>query len=126
MLAAGIQSPVPLEELENHLREEIEQHIRSGASEQAAFEISAANMGRPGNLDREFKKDKRTSMKKIAIIVLGIIGILVGPAVFLPALAQHNQMGIWNSGIIIPMLIGALITVIGISTTAFGFKKQKA
>ena len=30
MLAAGIKTPVPLEELEIHLREEIEQQMKSG------------------------------------------------------------------------------------------------
>ena len=38
MLAAGIQTPVPLEELEVHLRDEIEQQIKSGSDEQQAFE----------------------------------------------------------------------------------------
>jgi len=37
MLAAGIKSPVPLEELENHLRDEIRQHTKSGMSEVEAF-----------------------------------------------------------------------------------------
>ena len=33
MLAAGIKTPVPLEELEIHLREEIEQQMKSGIGE---------------------------------------------------------------------------------------------
>ena len=37
MLAAGIKTPVPLEELESHLREDVEQQMRSGFSEQEAF-----------------------------------------------------------------------------------------
>ena len=40
MLAAGIKTPVPLEELEIHLREEIEQQMKSGLSAQQAFEIA--------------------------------------------------------------------------------------
>ena len=40
MLAAGIKTPVPLEELEIHLREEIERQMQSGMNEQASF-ISA-------------------------------------------------------------------------------------
>ncbi len=38
MLAAGIKTPAPLEELENHLREDFEQQARSGSSTQQAFE----------------------------------------------------------------------------------------
>jgi hypothetical protein len=30
MLVAGIKTPMPLDELENHLREEIEQQMQSG------------------------------------------------------------------------------------------------
>lgn len=56
MLAAGIKSPVPLEELECHLREEIEREIRSGASPQAAFENSARRIGEPRKIKSEFEK----------------------------------------------------------------------
>jgi len=56
MLAAGIQTPVPLEELEIHLREEIERQIKTGASEQQAFETAAGQMGEPNPLKTEFMK----------------------------------------------------------------------
>ena len=39
MLAAGIKTPVPLEELEIHLREEIERQIKSGLNEQKLLSI---------------------------------------------------------------------------------------
>ncbi|HEY5041998.1 MAG TPA: hypothetical protein VIK53_08340 [Verrucomicrobiae bacterium] len=38
MLAAGIETPVPLDELEIHLREEIERQMKSGSDKQQAFE----------------------------------------------------------------------------------------
>jgi hypothetical protein len=56
MLAAGIKSPVPLEELEIHLREEIEQQSKSGLSEHEAFEISVQQIGQAGMLKTEFAK----------------------------------------------------------------------
>ncbi len=56
MLAAGIQTPVPLEELEIHLREEIEQRMQSGADEQKAFAMASAMIGQPEPLKSEFKK----------------------------------------------------------------------
>ena len=67
MLAAGIKSPVPLEELEIHLREEIERQMKSGSNEQKAFEISVQQIGQPKVLDNEFKKSERTFMKRIGI-----------------------------------------------------------
>jgi hypothetical protein len=56
MLAAGIQAPVPLEELENHLREEIMLEIQSGATEQAAYETAVARIGVANVLKNEFTK----------------------------------------------------------------------
>jgi hypothetical protein len=56
MLAAGIKTPVPLEELESHLRDEIEQQVRSGLSEQAAFETTIRQVGRAEHLKIEFAK----------------------------------------------------------------------
>ena len=45
MLAAGIKTPVPLEELESHLREDIAQQMQSGLSAPQAFEIAANKVG---------------------------------------------------------------------------------
>ena len=56
MLAAGIQTPVPLEELESHLREEIQWRMKSGFSEQRAFEIATKQIGQPAALKDEFQR----------------------------------------------------------------------
>jgi hypothetical protein len=55
MLGAGIKTPVPLEELEIHLREEIEQQM-SGLSEQEIFNSAVQKIGQAGLLKTEFKK----------------------------------------------------------------------
>jgi hypothetical protein len=126
MLAAGIKTPVPLEELENHLREEIERQVKSGLNEQAAFEISILQIGQPKLLDGEFEKSERTFMKRTLIILVGIFAVLFGPAVFLPALALHNHQGMSGSRVIVPMAAGIIITLLGVTTTVYGFKKRKA
>jgi hypothetical protein len=56
MRAAGIKTPVPLEELEIHLREDIAQQMQSGLSAQQAFEIAVKKVGRASELKKEFKK----------------------------------------------------------------------
>ena len=56
MLAAGIKAPVPLEELEIHLREDIAQQKQSGLGAQPAFGIAAGKIGYAPELKREFKK----------------------------------------------------------------------
>jgi hypothetical protein len=55
MLAAGIKTPVPLEELESHLREEIEGQIQSGMDEERAFRMAVKNVGPAEPLKTEFR-----------------------------------------------------------------------
>ena len=83
MLTVGIKTPVPLEELETHLREEIEQQIKSGLSEPEALKIGIQKIGQGPILQDEFKKVrkdgqlKRTGQQIIRSIAL-IIGWLAG------------------------------------------------
>jgi hypothetical protein len=108
MLAAGIQTPVPLEELEIHLREEIERQVQSGLSGQQAFEATVQQIGQPGSLKGEFKKIERTSMKQILKIVAAL---LLGVAIQLPGLFQlrddlvmaDGKLGLWLFGFILQM-----------------------
>jgi hypothetical protein len=75
MLAAGIKTPVPLEELESHLRDEFEERKRSGLAEHAAFEICIRQMGGAGILNAEFAKVKETiheRLKRLFCVLAGI------------------------------------------------------
>jgi hypothetical protein len=56
MLAAGIKTPVPLEELESHLREAIAQHMKSGMNREEAFQSSVKKVGQADVLKTEFEK----------------------------------------------------------------------
>jgi hypothetical protein len=56
MLAAGIKTPMPLEELEGHLREDIERQMASGTDAQTAFALAVQAIGQPGALKSEFLK----------------------------------------------------------------------
>jgi hypothetical protein len=56
MMAAGIKTPVPLEELEIHLRDDVEQQMQSGLNAQQAFENSVQRIGHANDLKGEFKK----------------------------------------------------------------------
>ena len=84
MLAAGIKTPVPLEELENHLRDDVEWQMKSGLTEQKAFEIAVERIGQASSLNREFKKVSRTDKtlqrkwaSRICAAVLGIYSLAV-------------------------------------------------
>jgi leader peptidase (prepilin peptidase)/N-methyltransferase len=75
MLAAGIKTPVPLEELESHLREDVEQQICSGLSVQQAFETAAQRVGPAGMLKGEFKKvenTRRVFQRKLVWVLFGL------------------------------------------------------
>src|SRR5713101_7631934 len=56
MLAAGIKTTLPLKELENHLRDDVEQQMRSGLSAQQAFEAAVQGIGQAALLESEFDK----------------------------------------------------------------------
>jgi hypothetical protein len=94
MLIAGIQTPVPLEELEIHLREDIAQQMQSGLSVQQAFGIGVKKIGQAPELKSEFKKiGAPMGMEKI-IKLAGIICVAVAlfcPLfIFLPCLQDHE------------------------------------
>ncbi len=75
MLAAGIKTPVPLEELESHLREEIREHIRSGLGEQAAFETAIRQIGQAEVLKTEFAKVWETIYEQLKHFIYALAGI---------------------------------------------------
>jgi hypothetical protein len=56
MLAAGIKTPVPLEELESHLRDDVEQQMRLGLNVEQAFEAAVQRIGQADTINGEFKK----------------------------------------------------------------------
>jgi hypothetical protein len=120
MLAAGIKAPVPLEELENHLREEIERQMKSGLSQQKAFEISLLQIGRPEILGHEFKKSEGTLTKKI-----GIFAAIVGAVIISRILTEHpdaahlrrNEQWEW-------LFTGGAIVFFGLSNALFYFESS--
>jgi hypothetical protein len=80
MLVVGIKAPVPLEELEIHLHEEIERQMKSGLNEQKAFEIAVQKIGQARAVQNEFKKVDKThsALKwKLMEISLTLATILV-------------------------------------------------
>ena len=56
MLDAGIKTPALLDELESHLRDDVQQRMKSGGGAQEAFEGAAQCMGLARALTTEFKK----------------------------------------------------------------------
>jgi len=74
MLDAGIKAPEALEELENHLRDDVEQQVCSGTSESEAFENAVRQLGQPVALRKEYAKagrPKRELLRKLRSALFG-------------------------------------------------------
>jgi Sec-independent protein translocase protein (TatC) len=96
----GFKSREALAELESHLRDDIEQHFRAGASEQEAFNTATKRLGQATALHTEYKKVKiveRLHLNSCYLYPLGV-GMAFLLAIFLfchfivlPAATQLNQ-----------------------------------
>jgi hypothetical protein len=79
MVAAGVKSPASLDELESHLREDVERQTRLGTPPETAFELAMARIGEPTALKAEFAKIRRTrsAMEKVRIAVAALLGAVI-------------------------------------------------
>src|SRR5881628_1123875 len=56
LAGSGIKSAEVLDELESHLRDDVEQQLQSGLGAQEAFEAAAQRIGEAAALKKEFRK----------------------------------------------------------------------
>jgi hypothetical protein len=126
MLAAGIKTPVPLDELESHLSDAVERKMKSGFTAQKAFESAVKQFGQISVIKNEFKKTEGNYMKKIILITAGVLGILIGMSMVLPAAAHYGHAGPMDLTQIRFLLLGLVLTGGGLSAACFGFKKRRA
>jgi hypothetical protein len=114
MLAAGINKPAPLEELEGHLREEIEQLSKSGLTPPDAFEAAVQQIGSAILLKKEFKKVGGISlwlerlMIGISLVFFALIVFLCGATVMMCFTSTGDR-------------VMAVASMIGTITVAYGW-----
>lgn len=84
MTSGGIKAADVLNELESHLREDVDEQIRSGLSQQQAFYAAVQRIGESKALKREFRKVNRRSIIKLKILaaISGFIACLLGVATY--------------------------------------------
>jgi hypothetical protein len=75
MLSAGIAATAVLDELESHLREDVENQVSSGTSGQQAFETTVRDIGQSDLLKNEFAKVGGTAAAHVKHFVLTLAGI---------------------------------------------------
>jgi len=83
MLAAGIKTPLTLDELESHLREDIRALLSAGKPEDQAFRLAVSRLGGPGPLRTEFKKLKKPACWPVTISSWCFIGAMILFAAYL-------------------------------------------
>lgn len=83
MVAGGIDSPQVLDELESHLRDDMEEQERAGATAQRAFESAVERLGQAAVLESEFEKvgATRETPERVKHAMLTFAGI---PNQYLP------------------------------------------
>jgi hypothetical protein len=99
MQAAGIKTPVPLDELESHLRDEVEQQVQSGLSAPEAFAAAAERVGQAAALKSEFarvggtKEARRKYLWRGAALGVGMFVAGIGLCYFfvLPLIMPANE-----------------------------------
>jgi hypothetical protein len=77
MLAVGVRNQNVLDELESHLREDVERQMQSGVSAEQAFYTAAQSIGQPAALQDEFAKagaTKGTRLQKWKEALLVFMG----------------------------------------------------
>lgn len=62
MQSRGIKTAETLDELESHLRDDLEEQVRSGMPIQQAFDMARAHFGTTGSLETEFEKIRFTEL----------------------------------------------------------------
>jgi hypothetical protein len=113
MLAAGIKTRILLEELEGHLREEIEQQISSGLSPKIAFHTAANRIGQGDLLKTEFKKigDMPVNTKKTGYFYAGILVLYSSAMIYLMAINNlSTSEWLWGSASLGVVLISSYLT----------------
>jgi hypothetical protein len=89
MAEGGLHTTEVLDELESHLRDDIDAQIAAGMGEQQAFATSAARLGQADMLKKEFDKVGGTVRRRIKTAWLTLAGI--------PHFHQTSSMNLMNS-----------------------------
>jgi len=111
--------PVPLEELESHLREDIERQVQAGLSMQQAFEIAVEKIGQAPELKIEFKKAgtpmEMQKIIKLAGVICVAVTIFCPLFMILPILLAHDL-------VLTTKMLGLAVYAITVTTIVLSWK----
>lgn len=123
MLAAGIE-PVALEELESHLREDIERQMQKDAHIQMAFESAIQKLGTVHGLMAEFRKDDIMNRSKhwiLAQITIASITGMISVLLLCMAIFQWGTLRDATTNQWVSCLVAAIVFVLATWGARLGF-----
>lgn len=120
---AGVRSPKVLEELESHLREEIERQTKCGVGLEGAFGVALQALGPADAIQNEFGKAEGVSAVT-SRLMFGICALLVGLSSLLSALAIYECYTAMSDRLIAALAIICILVVACGWGTAVGFLPQ--
>ena len=127
---SGVGDEESLDELESHMREEVDILMRAGIEAPEAFKLAKHRMGRARELGIEseelHKNEKEQIMKKALIITLGVVGVLVGMAFVMPAVALWRNTGAMAGADVGLLALGLVLTLGGLGTATLAATRRHA
>jgi hypothetical protein len=126
MLAAGIKTPVPLEELESHLREEIQQQMQLGLDAQKVFENAVKKIGQANLIKSEFQKTNTLNIERIIAIVVALPTIFIGLRLTWLAIIQSRDIAKMTGNevlffmMFVPGILGIFFFISGMILVFYG------
>ena len=122
MHAAGVTNPELLDELEAHLRDDIEQQAQAGIAAPQAFAEAARRMGAGPDIHREFQSMKLDELmkQKLRSALYIIAGLAIGTGLILPVVAKWSAHGRFPSSEAVLFAIGVAFVICSLIRTARG------
>ncbi|MGD0650007.1 MAG: permease prefix domain 1-containing protein [Verrucomicrobiia bacterium] len=117
MAAGGIKTAEVLDELESHLRDDVEQQMRSGSNAQQAFEAAVQRIGQAGALQAEFARAGGTKEARRWILV----GMVYSTVASVFSLAMLLGLFAWSGVSVAARLFGSAAVAITI-LSFFGWR----
>jgi len=77
LIANGVTAAEVLDELESHLREDVQAQVRAGATIESAFSIARARLGRGDTLRTEFKNAEGRPDRLLRLLCLIFVGLIL-------------------------------------------------
>jgi len=121
MSADGIKTPSVLDELEAHLREDVESQMRAGWDEEKAFEAAVQRIGKSDLLEAEFAKIAGRKEGRVGK-VLGIACCLIALPLAVFAVPNFLMIPELPAGLRVLSLFAILLTFLSVASWRFSHK----